>query len=81
IVGYNWSQSLILDEGLVVDFTQKLGCARGYKAPSLYQTNTNYILYRKGLGSYATGAGTGIGCYKMRNEALKAETSLNKEKG
>lgn len=81
IVGDNWSPSLNLSQGLGDDFTLKMGIARAYKAPSLYQTNPNYILYSKGQGCYATGAGTGIGCYMMGNDDLKAETSINKEIG
>ncbi|WP_368296161.1 siderophore enterobactin receptor FepA, partial [Klebsiella pneumoniae] len=48
IVGNNWSPSLNLSQGLWDDFTLKMGIARAYKAPSLYQTNPNYILYSKG---------------------------------
>jgi ferric enterobactin receptor len=48
IVGDNWSPSLNLSQGLWDDFTLKMGIARAYKAPSLYQTNPNYILYSKG---------------------------------
>nr|WP_268887492.1 FepA family TonB-dependent siderophore receptor [Klebsiella spallanzanii] len=81
IVGNNWSPSLNLSQGLWDDFTLKMGIARAYKAPSLYQTNPNYILYSKGQGCYATGAATGIGCYMMGNDDLKAETSVNKEIG
>ena len=81
IVGDNWSPSLNLSQGLGDDFTLKMGIARAYKAPSLYQTNPNYILYSKGQGCYATGAATGIGCYMMGNDDLKAETSINKEIG
>ncbi len=81
IVGNNWSPSLNLSQGLGEDFTLKMGIARAYKAPSLYQTNPNYILYSKGQGCYATGAATGIGCYMMGNDDLKAETSINKEIG
>lgn len=81
IVGDNWSPSLNLSQGLGDDFTLKMGIARAYKAPSLYQTNPNYILYSKGQGCYATGASTGIGCYMMGNDDLKAETSINKEIG
>lgn len=81
IVGNNWSPSLNLSQGLWDDFTLKMGIARAYKAPSLYQTNPNYILYSKGQGCYATGAATGIGCYMMGNDDLKAETSINKEIG
>lgn len=81
IVGNNWSPSLNLSQGLGDDFTLKMGIARAYKAPSLYQINPNYILYSKGQGCYATGAATGIGCYMMGNDDLKAETSINKEVG
>nr|WP_318382762.1 TonB-dependent siderophore receptor [uncultured Enterobacter sp.] len=79
IVGDNWSPSLNLSQGLGDDFTLKMGIARAYKAPSLYQTNPNYILYSKGQGCYASG--TGVGCYMMGNDDLKAETSINKEIG
>ncbi|WP_194205397.1 TonB-dependent siderophore receptor [Superficieibacter sp. 1612_C1] len=79
IVGNNWSPSLNLSQGLGDDFTLKMGIARAYKAPSLYQTNPNYILYSKGQGCYASG--TGVGCYMMGNDDLKAETSNNKEIG
>ena len=81
IVGDNWSPSLNLSQGLGDDFTLKMGIARAYKAPSLYQLNPNYILYSKGQGCYATGSATGIGCYMMGNDDLKAETNINKEIG
>jgi ferric enterobactin receptor len=77
IVGDNWSPSLNLSQGLWDDFTLKMGIARAYKAPSLYQTNPNYILYSKGQGCYASTSG----CYLQGNEDLKAETSINKEVG
>ncbi|MFK3705158.1 TonB-dependent siderophore receptor [Klebsiella sp. NPDC088457] len=77
IVGNNWSPSLNLSQGLGDDFTLKMGIARAYKAPSLYQTNPNYILYSKGQGCYASSGG----CYLMGNDDLKAETSINKEVG
>lgn len=77
IVGDNWSPSLNLSQELVEDLTLKLGIARAYKAPSLYQTNPNYILYSRGQGCAAS-AGA---CYLMGNEDLKAETSVNKEIG
>ncbi|MCL7706482.1 FepA family TonB-dependent siderophore receptor, partial [Enterobacter kobei] len=79
IVGNNWSPSLNLSQGLGDDFTLKMGIARAYKAPSLYQTNPNYLLYSKGQGCYASG--DGVGCYMMGNDDLKAETSINKEIG
>jgi ferric enterobactin receptor len=77
IVGNNWSPALNISQGLGDDFTLKMGIARAYKAPSLYQTNPNYILYSKGQGCYAS---TG-GCYLQGNDDLKAETSINKEIG
>ncbi|WLI78923.1 TonB-dependent siderophore receptor [Kosakonia sp. H02] len=79
IVGDNWSPSLNLSQGLGDDFTLKMGIGRAYKAPSLYQTNPNYILYSRGQGCYASGSG--VGCYMMGNDDLKAETSINKEIG
>jgi len=79
IAGNNWSPSLNLSQGLGDDFTLKMGIGRAYKAPSLYQTNPNYVLYSKGQGCYASG--TGVGCYMMGNKDLKAETSINKEIG
>ncbi|MFG7912552.1 siderophore enterobactin receptor FepA [Klebsiella aerogenes] len=77
IVGNNWSPSLNLSQGLGDDFTLKMGIARAYKAPSLYQTNPNYIIYSKGQGCYASKSG----CYLQGNDDLKAETSINKEIG
>lgn len=77
IAGNNWSPSLNLSQGLGDEVTLKLGIARAYKAPSLYQTNPNYVLYSRGQGCAAsTGA-----CYLIGNEDLKAETSINKEVG
>lgn len=50
IVGSNWSPSLNLSQGLSDDRTLKLGIARAYKAPNLYQLNPNSILYSNGQG-------------------------------
>lgn len=77
IVGNNWSPSLNLSQALGEEVTLKLGIARAYKAPSLYQTNPNYVLYSRGQGCAAS-AGA---CYLIGNEDLKAETSINKEVG
>lgn len=77
IVGDNWSPSLNLSQGLGDEFTLKMGIARAYKAPSLYQTNPNYLLYSNGQGCAAS-AGA---CYLMGNDDLKAENSINKEIG
>lgn len=77
IVGNNWSPSLNLTQGLTDDLTLKMGIGRAYKAPSLYQTNPNYLLYSKGQGCFATGTP----CYLQGNKDLKAENSVNKEIG
>ncbi|WP_130099123.1 TonB-dependent siderophore receptor [Siccibacter turicensis] len=79
VVGNNWSPSLNLSQGLSDDITLKMGIARAYKAPSLYQTNPNYILYSRGQGCYASASD--VGCYLMGNDDLKPETSINKEIG
>ncbi|MCV9878442.1 TonB-dependent siderophore receptor [Brenneria izbisi] len=76
LVGNNWSPSLNLSQQLGEDFTLKMGIARAYKAPNLYQMNPNYLLYSNGNGCYG-----GSACYLMGNEDLKAETSINKEVG
>jgi ferric enterobactin receptor len=77
ITGKNFSPSLNLSQELGSDFTLKMGIARAYKAPNLYQTNPNYLLYSNGQGCYAS-AGS---CYLQGNKDLKAETSVNKEIG
>ncbi len=76
IVGTNWSPSLNLSQQLGDDFTLKMGIARAYKAPNLYQMNPNYLLFSRGNGCYAGGP-----CYLMGSEDIKAETSVNKEIG
>ncbi|AHF76634.1 TonB-dependent siderophore receptor [Sodalis praecaptivus] len=77
LVGDNWSPSLNLSQALGDDFTLKMGIARAYKAPNLFQTNPNYVLYSRGQGCAAS---TG-GCYLLGNRDLDAETSINKEIG
>ena len=80
VSGTNWSPSLNLSQNLTDNITLKMGIARAYKAPNLYQTNRNYILYSNGQGCNGY-AGSGAGCYLMGNDNLKAETSTNKEIG
>ncbi len=76
LAGNNWSPSLNLSQGLGDDFTLKMGIARAYKAPSLYQTNPNYLLYSNGQGCFS-----GTKCYLQGNDDLSAENSINKEIG
>ncbi|MFP1723279.1 TonB-dependent siderophore receptor [Lonsdalea quercina] len=78
IAGGNWSPGINLSQELGDDFTLKLGIARAYKAPNLYQLNPNYLLYSRGQGCYVSGTN---GCYLLGNDELKAETSVNKEVG
>ncbi|EEQ10251.1 Ferric enterobactin receptor [Yersinia mollaretii ATCC 43969] len=75
--GSNWSPGLNLSQELGDYFTMKMGIARSYKAPNLYQTNPNYLLYSRGQGCY----GGGGSCYLMGNDSLSTETSVNKEIG
>ena len=77
--GNNWSPSLNLSQELGDFFTLKMGIARAYKAPNLYQTNPNYLLYSKGQGCSSSDVKNG--CYLLGNDDLKAETSVNKEVG
>lgn len=74
--GSNWSPALNLSQELGDNFTLKLGIARAYKSPNLYQSNPNYLLYSRGQGCYGGGS-----CYLIGNENLKPETSINKEIG
>ncbi|KFK92808.1 MULTISPECIES: TonB-dependent siderophore receptor [unclassified Serratia (in: enterobacteria)] len=75
--GDNWSPSLNLSQELGDNVTLKMGIARAYKAPNLFQNNSNYILYSRGQGCAAS-AGA---CYLIGNDDLKAENSVNKEVG
>lgn len=78
VVGNNWSPSLNLTQAIGDNWTVKMGIARAYKAPNLYQTNPNYLLYSKGQGCYSNRS---TGCYLQGNRDLSAETSVNKEIG
>ncbi|WP_304529411.1 FepA family TonB-dependent siderophore receptor, partial [Dyella sp. C9] len=77
IVGENFSPSLNISHALTNAVTLKAGIARAYKAPNLYQLNSDYLLYSRGQGCY----GQSTSCYLQGNEDLKAETSVNKELG
>lgn len=77
--GSNVSGGLNFLYNLTDDWKLKGGIARAYKAPNLYQTNPNYLLYTRGNGcplNIARGA-----CYFQGNDDLKPETSWNKEIG
>lgn len=74
--GATFGPSLILSQDMGDDFALKMGIAKAYKAPNLYQTNPNYLLYSNGQGCYS-----GTPCYLLGNEDLRPETSINKELG
>lgn len=78
--GSNWSPGLSFSQKLGEYWTVKGGIARAYKAPNLYQTNPDFILYTRGNGCPVSAAAT-VSCYYMGNSNLKAETSWNKELG
>ncbi|MDO4642097.1 MAG: FepA family TonB-dependent siderophore receptor [Neisseria sp.] len=81
--GNNWSPALNFVQKINSDWAIKGGIARAYKAPNLYQSNPNYILYTRGNGcTVGTLTGpNGYVCYLIGNKDLKPETSINKELG
>ena len=78
--GSNWSPALNFSHKIGENWLVKGGIARAYKAPNLYQTNPDFILYTRGQGCPLS-ATNKIRCYYMGNAALKPETSINKEIG
>lgn len=77
--GSNFSPSLNLSQALGEYFTLKAGIARAFKAPNLYQSSPDYLLYSRGNGCPLT-----VGyepCYLAGNDDLKPEVSVNKEIG
>ncbi|WP_296250719.1 FepA family TonB-dependent siderophore receptor [Pseudomonas sp. UBA4194] len=78
--GDNFSPSLNASHQLTEALTLKGGIARAYKAPNLYQSNPNYLLYSRGQGCSVAQTNNG-GCYLVGNENLVPEISVNKEIG
>ena len=78
--GSNWSPALNFSHQIGENWLVKGGIARAYKAPNLYQTNPDFILYTRGQGCPLSAANN-IRCYYMGNGNLKPETSINKEIG
>ena len=78
--GSNWSPALNFSHQIGENWLVKGGVARAYKAPNLYQTNPNFILYTRGQGC-PLNAPNSVRCYYMGNGNLKPETSINKEIG
>ena len=78
--GSNWSPALNFSHQIGENWLVKGGIARAYKAPNLYQTNPDFILYTRGQGCPLNAPST-VRCYYMGNGNLKPETSINKEIG
>ena len=78
--GSNWSPALNFSHQIGENWLVKGGVARAYKAPNLYQTNPDFILYTRGQGC-PLNAPNSVRCYYMGNGDLKPETSINKEIG
>ena len=78
--GSNWSPALNFSHQIGENWLVKGGVARAYKAPNLYQTNPDFILYTRGQGC-PLNAPNKVRCYYMGNSNLKSETSINKEIG
>ena len=78
--GSNWSPALNFSHQIGENWLVKGGIARAYKAPNLYQTNPDFILYTRGQGC-PLNAPNSVRCYYMGNRNLKPETSINKEIG
>ena len=78
--GSNVSGGLNFLQGLSDHWKVKGGIARAYKAPNLYQTNPNYLLFTLGQGC-PTNVPNNKTCYFQGNSDIKPETSWNKEIG
>jgi len=78
--GSNWSPALNFSHQIGENWLVKGGVARAYKAPNLYQTNPDFILYTRGQGCPLNAPGS-VSCFYMGNGNLKPETSINKEIG
>ncbi|MFC7704765.1 FepA family TonB-dependent siderophore receptor [Plastorhodobacter daqingensis] len=81
--GANLSPSLNASYEITPEWSLKLGVARAFKAPNLFQLNPNYVYYTRGFGCPVGYTNTGLqtGCYVVGNPDLKPETSINKEIG
>lgn len=80
--GISWSPSLNANYAFNDEWSMKMGVARAFKAPNLYQLNPNYVYLTRGFGCpVIDGVKLSGPCYVLGNPNLKAETSVNKEIG
>ena len=78
--GNNVSPGLSFSFDLGQHWRMKGGVARAYKAPNLYQSNPNYMLFSASNGCPLDYNGQS-GCFLFGNKHIKPETSVNKEIG
>ena len=80
--GSNVSPSLNATYQFNEEWTMKVGIARAFKAPNLFQLNPNYVYVTRGNGCpYVDGVRLSGPCYVLGNPDLEPEISLNKEIG
>lgn len=80
--GSNWSPSLNATWRFNEAWSMKVGVARAFKVPNLFQLNPNYVYITRGHGCpYVDGVRLSGPCYVLGNPDLEAEKSLNKEIG
>lgn len=80
--GANWSPSLNSTFRFNDAWMMKLGVARAFKVPNLFQLNPNYVYNTRGNGCpWVDGERLSGPCYVIGNPDLQAERSLNKEIG
>lgn len=76
--GSNWSPSLNATYDFTDEWSMKLGVARAFKAPNLFQLNPDYYYNTMGMGCPAGFSGP---CRIRGNADLEPEYSFNKEIG
>lgn len=81
--GYGFNASPSLNASYKIDdaWTMKLGIARAFKSPNLFQLNPNYVYFTNGRGCPVDYPSQGSGCYVVGNPDLDPETSINAEIG
>lgn len=80
--GSNWSPSLNAAYRFNDEWSMKVGIARAFKVPNLFQLNPNYVYVTRGFGCpYVDGVRLSGPCYVLGNPDLEPERSVNKEIG
>ncbi|WP_374299994.1 FepA family TonB-dependent siderophore receptor [Paracoccus sp. (in: a-proteobacteria)] len=80
--GNAWSPGLNATYAFSDEWTMKLGVARAFKTPNLFQLNPNYVYRTMGNGCpWVDGDRLSGPCLVLGNPDLEAEKSLNSEVG